>query len=47
MQRVIADRLLKVIERLDTLIDTNKEITKQNKEIIELLESRGEQHERR
>ena len=47
MQRVIADRLLKVIERLDTLIDTNKEITKQNKKIVELLESRGEQHERR
>lgn len=47
MQRVIADRLLKVIERLDTLIDTNKEITNQNKKIIKLLESRGEQHERR
>lgn len=47
MQRVIADRLLKVIERLDTLIDTNKKITKQNKKIIELLEIRGEQHERR
>ena len=37
MQRVIADRLLKVIERLDTLIDTNRELTKQNKEIIRLL----------
>ena len=47
MDRIIADRLLKVIDRLDTLIDTNKEITKQNKKIVELLESRGEQHERR